>query len=180
MKLATTFQFTGDPAKLTRHIQDLESAGIDVVITPEIYGFDLVSTLGYLAGQTKTVQLMPGIMPLYSRSAALIAQSAATIDALSGGRFILGLGTSGPQVIEGWHGVPFSKPMGTTRDVIDICRKVWSRERVEHDGTAIKLPLPLPGELFDLVGGPVQDLVHQRDATNVRRACIRTARTIDA
>lgn len=142
MKLATTFQFTGDPAKLTRHIRDLESAGIDVVITPEIYGFDLVSTLGYLAGQTSTVELMTGIMPLYSRSPALIAQSAATIDALSGGRFILGLGTSGPQVIEGWHGVPFSKPLGTTRDVIDICRKVWSRERVEHDGKAVKLPLP--------------------------------------
>jgi len=142
MKLASTFSFTGDPAKMTRHIKDLESAGVDVVITPEIYGFDLVSTLGYLAGQTTTVQLMPGIMPLYSRSPALIAQTAATIDALSGGRFILGLGTSGPQVIEGWHGVPYSKPIGTTRDVIEICRKVWARERLEHDGKAVKLPLP--------------------------------------
>jgi alkanesulfonate monooxygenase SsuD/methylene tetrahydromethanopterin reductase-like flavin-dependent oxidoreductase (luciferase family) len=77
MKLAATFAFTGNPQKMASHVRDLESAGIDVVITPEIYGFDLVSTLGYLAGQTTTVELMSGIMPLYSRSAALIAQSAA-------------------------------------------------------------------------------------------------------
>ncbi|NOX31870.1 MAG: LLM class F420-dependent oxidoreductase [Actinobacteria bacterium] len=142
MKLATTIAFTGDPQKMAGHVRDLESAGIDVVITPEIYGFDLVSTLGYLAGQTTTIELMSGIMPLYSRSAALIAQSAAGIDALSGGRFTLGLGTSGPQVIEGWHGVPYNKPIGTTRDVIEICKKVWARERVSHDGRAITLPLP--------------------------------------
>ena len=142
MKLATTFQFTGDPKGLANQIRDLESAGVDVVVTPEIYGFDLVSTLGYLAGQTETVQLMSGIMPLYSRSAALIAQSAATIDALSGGRFILGLGTSGPQVIEGWHGVPYDKPLATTRDVIDICRRLWRRQPIEHSGRAITLPLP--------------------------------------
>ena len=134
MKLATNFQFTGDPVKMTRQIQDMESAGIDVVVTAEIYGFDMVSTLGYVAAKTERVELMTGIMPLYSRSAALIAQSAATLDALSGGRFILGLGTSGPQVIEGWHGVPYTKPIGTTRDVIEICRKVWARERVEHEG----------------------------------------------
>ncbi len=142
MKLATTFQFTGDPAKTAQQVKDYESAGIDVVITPEIYGFDLVSTLGFLAGQTTTVELMSGIMPLYSRSPALIAQSAAGIDALSQGRFILGLGTSGPQVIEGWHGVPYNKPIGTTRDVIEICKKVWARDRVEHDGRAVTLPLP--------------------------------------
>ena len=82
MKLATTFQFTGDPAKTAQQVKDYESAGIDVVITPEIYGFDLVSTLGFLAGQTTTVELMSGIMPLYSRSPALIAQSASGIDAL--------------------------------------------------------------------------------------------------
>jgi len=142
MKLATTIAFTGDPQKMVGHVRDLESAGIDMVITPEIYGFDLVSTLGYLAGQTTTIELMSGIMPLYSRSAALIAQSAAGIDALSGGRFTLGLGTSGPQVIEGWHGVPYNKPIGTTRDVIEICKKVWARDRVSHDGRAITLPLP--------------------------------------
>ncbi len=158
MKLAATFAFTGNPQKMASHVRDLESAGIDVVITPEIYGFDLVSTLGYLAGQTTTVELMSGIMPLYSRSAALIAQSAAGIDALSGGRFILGLGTSGPQVIEGWHGVPYTKPIGTTRDVIEICKKVWARERVEHDGSAIQLPLP--AELGTGLGKPLKFMHH--------------------
>jgi F420-dependent oxidoreductase-like protein len=107
----------------------------------EVYGYDLVSTLAYLAGQTERTQLMSGILPLYSRSPALIAQTAATIDALSGGRFVLGLGTSGPQVIEGWHGVPFDKPLARTRDTIEICRKVWSGDKVEHHGPSYSLPL---------------------------------------
>ncbi len=142
MKLATTISFDGDPAKLVGQVKDLERAGIDRVWGGEIYGFDLVSTLAYLAGQTDRVELMTGILPVYSRSPALIAQTAATIDALSGGRFVLGLGTSGPQVIEGWHGFPFDKPLGRTRDTIEICRKVWSGERVVHEGLAFSLPLP--------------------------------------
>ena len=113
-----------DPEALARRAQDLESAGVDLVWGGEIYGFDLVSTLAYLAGKTERMKLMTGILPIYSRTPALIAQTAMTIDALSGGRFILGLGSSGPQVIEGWHGVPFNKPLGMTRDVIEICRKV--------------------------------------------------------
>ena len=84
---------------------------------------------------------MTGILPVYSRSPALIAQTAITIDTLSEGRFVLGLGTSGPQVIEGWHGVAFKKPLGMTRDVIEICRKVWSGDKVEHEGRAFNLPL---------------------------------------
>ncbi len=103
----------------------------------EIYGYDLVSTLGFLAGQTEHAQLMTGIIPLYPRSPALIAQTATTLDALSGGgRFILGLGASGPQVIEGWHGAPFEQPLARTRDAIEICRKVWSGAKVSHDGQA--------------------------------------------
>ena len=131
-----------DPESLARHVQNLESAGVDLVWGGEIYGYDLVSTLAFVAGQTKTMQLMTGILPVYSRSPALIAQTAITIDTLSQGRFVLGLGTSGPQVIEGWHGVPFHKPLGLTRDVIDICRKVWSGDKVEHEGRAFSLPLP--------------------------------------
>lgn len=131
-----------DPASLAQQAQDLERAGVDLVWGGEIYGYDLVSTLAFLAGQTSRMELMTGILPVYSRSPALIAQTAATIDTLSGGRFVLGLGTSGPQVIEGWHGVPFTKPMGMTRDVIEICRKVWSGDKVVHEGTAFSLPLP--------------------------------------
>ncbi len=142
MKLSTTIGFSGDPQKLASRARDLESAGIDRLWGGEIYGFDLVSTLAFLAGQTERVELMTGILPVYSRSPALIAQTAATIDALSNGRFVLGLGTSGPQVIEGWHGVPFEKPLARTRDTIEICRKVWSGDRVIHDGRAYSLPLP--------------------------------------
>jgi len=131
-----------DPASLAQQAQDLERAGVDLVWGGEVYGYDLVSTLAFLAGQTSRMELMTGILPVYSRSPALIAQTAATIDTLSGGRFVLGLGTSGPQVIEGWHGVPFTKPMGMTRDVIEICRKVWSGDKVVHEGTAFSLPLP--------------------------------------
>ena len=141
MKLSTTISFTGDPARLATQARDLEAAGIDLLWSGEIYGFDLTSTLAYLAGQTERVELMTGIVPVYSRSPTLIAQTAATIDALSGGRFVLGLGTSGPQVIEGWHGVPFDKPIARTRDTIEICRKVWSGEKVIHDGPSYQLPL---------------------------------------
>ena len=129
-----------DPKRLTQHVTDLEAAGVDMIWGGEIYGFDLVSTLAYVAAKTERIQLMTGILPIYSRSPAIIAQTAMTIDALSEGRFILGLGTSGPQVIEGGHGVPFSKPMGRTRDVIEICRKVWSGDKVVHDGSAVSLP----------------------------------------
>jgi F420-dependent oxidoreductase-like protein len=141
MKISTTIALSGDPQKLAGRARDLESAGVDLMWGAEIYGYDLVSVLGFLAGQTEHAQLMTGIIPLYSRSPALIAQTAATLDALSNGRFVLGLGSSGPQVIEGWHGVPFEKPMGRTRDTIEICRKVWSGDKVEHDGPTYTLPL---------------------------------------
>lgn len=141
MKISTTIGLGGDPQRLAQQARDLESAGVDLMWGAEIYGYDLVSILGFLAGQTEHAQLMTGIIPLYSRSPALIAQTAATLDALSNGRFVLGLGSSGPQVIEGWHGVPFEKPMGRTRDTIEICRKVWSGDRLEHDGPTYQLPL---------------------------------------
>lgn len=142
MKLSSSLGFfTGDPNELARHVRDLESAGVDRIWGGEAYGFDLATPLAFLAGQTSTVELMSGIFPVYSRTPSLIASTAASIDALSQGRFVLGLGTSGPQVIEGWHGVPFEKPLGRTRDVIEVCRKVWSGDRVTHDGRTMSLPL---------------------------------------
>jgi F420-dependent oxidoreductase-like protein len=145
VKITATIAFNGDPEQLATRARDLESAGVDVLWGGEIYGYDLVSTLAFLAGKTEHAQLMTGIIPLYSRSPALIAQTAATLDALTGGRFILGLGASGPQVIEGWHGVPFEKPLDRTRDTIEICRKVWHGEKVSHEGRAYSLPLPAGG-----------------------------------
>ncbi len=142
MKISTTLGFDGDPVRFARQAKDLESAGVDLVWGGEIYGYDLVTALGFLAGQTTTLELMTGIIPVYSRTPALIAQTAATLDALSNGRFHLGLGSSGPQVIEGWHGVPFDKPLQRTRETIEVCRKVWSREPLAYDGKTIQLPLP--------------------------------------
>ncbi len=142
MKLCTAMMFDGNVERFTSTIQNLEAAGVDMILIPEIYGFDQVSVLGYVAAKTERVELMTGIVNVYSRSPALIAQTAATIDSLSGGRFTLGIGTSGAQVIEGWHGVPFKRPLGRTRDTVDICRKVWSGEKVTHEGKAVSLPLP--------------------------------------
>ena len=112
----------------------LEKAGLDLVWVAEAYGFDGVSLMGYLAARTETVQIAAGILPIYTRTPSLLAMTAAGVDALSDGRCHLGLGASGPQVIEGWHGVPYDKPLGRTREIIDICRKVWKRERLDHDG----------------------------------------------
>lgn len=140
MKLSTQLTASREPAALAAHATQLEAAGLDLLWSPELYGHDAVSTLGFVAGRTSQVQLMTGIIPLYSRTPALIAQTAATLAALSEDRFVLGLGSSGPQVIEGWHGVAFDRPIARTRDTIDICRKVWRGERLVHDGDTISLP----------------------------------------
>src|SRR5690349_23078019 len=108
----------------------------------EVYTFDAVSQLGYLAAVTERVELMSAIFPIYSRTPALTAMTAAGLDYVSGGRFTLGLGTSGPQVIEGWHGVPYDAPVGRTRELIEICRKVWRREVLDYQGKHYTLPFP--------------------------------------
>ncbi len=158
MKLCTMLTFDGDPVRLAAKVRDLESAGVDMVLVPEIYGFDQVTVLGFVAAKTERIELMTGIANVYSRSPALIAQTAATIDAISGGRFTLGLGTSGAQVVEGWHGVAFAKPLGRTRDTIDICRKVWSGDKVIHDGKAVTLPLP--ADVGTGLGKPLKFMNH--------------------
>ena len=162
MKLSTSISYTGDPRKAAAQARDLEAAGVDMLWVAELYSFDAVSILGYLAAHTERAELASGILPLYSRTPALTAMTAAGLDAVSGGRFVLGLGTSGPQVIEGWHGVPFDKPLTRTRELIDICRLVWKRERVVYDGDAYQLPLPPEqgtglGKPLKLINHPVRD-----------------------
>src|SRR5215208_1277611 len=130
----------------------------------EVYTFDAVSQLGYLAAVTERVELMSAIFPIYSRTPALTAMTAAGLDFVSGGRFTLGLGASGPQVIEGWHGVPYDAPLGRTREVVEICRKVWRRERLEHEGRYYRLPLPPEqgtglGKPLKLISHPVRDRI---------------------
>ena len=142
MKLSMQVPYSGGFKQSAALVRDYERAGLDIVWVAEAYGFDAPSFMGYLAATTETIQIGSAILPIYSRTPTLIAQTAAGIDAMSDGRCILGLGASGPQVIEGWHGVPYQAPLGRTREIIDICHLVWKRERVTYDGRYYTLPLP--------------------------------------
>ena len=134
--------YSGDFHADVERVVQLEQAGLDVVWVPEAYSFDAVSQMGYLAAKTSTIEIGSGILNVFSRTATCMAQTAAGLDYVSGGRFILGLGASGPQVIEGFHGVPYEKPMPRIRDYINVCRMTWRREKVIYDGPTTKIPLP--------------------------------------
>ncbi|MCZ2806317.1 LLM class F420-dependent oxidoreductase [Modestobacter sp. VKM Ac-2983] len=161
MRIGIQASYAGDFKQTAEEIRDLESAGLDVAMCAEVYTFDAVSQLGYLAAVTDRVELMSGILPIYSRTPALIAMTAAGLDFVSGGRFTLGLGASGPQVIEGWHGLPYDAPLQRTREIVEICRQVWRRERLEHDGKKYQVPLPADqgtglGKPLKLINTPVR------------------------
>jgi F420-dependent oxidoreductase-like protein len=143
MQISMQLSYAGGFKESAQLANDLERAGLDLVWVAEAYGFDAVSLMGYLAATTERVQIAAGILPIYSRTPTLLAMTAAGVDALSDGRCQLGLGASGPQVIEGWHGVPYDKPIGRTREIIEVCRKVWAREeRLVHEGPNYTMPLP--------------------------------------
>ncbi|MCI2976088.1 MAG: LLM class F420-dependent oxidoreductase [Ferrimicrobium sp.] len=142
MKLAMQINYAGNILETVEQVVTYEAAGLDIVFVAEAYGFDAVSILGYLAAKTSRVELGPGILPIYSRTPALIAQTATGLDYVSNGRAVLGLGASGPQVIEGWHGVAYDRPLARTRELIEICRRVWRRERLESQGL---YQIPLAG-----------------------------------
>ena len=133
--------YAGGFAETVVELGDYEKAGLDIVFVPEVYSFDAVSQLGFLAAKTERLQIASGIFQLYSRTPALTAMTAAGLDYVSGGRFTLGIGASGPQVIEGWHGVPYDAPIGRAREIIEICRMVWRRERLAYQGRYYQLPL---------------------------------------
>src|ERR1700710_3016648 len=142
MKLSTPLMYNGNPRDAADEVAALERAGLDTVWVAEAYGFDSPTLMGYLAARTETVEIGAAILNVYSRTPALLAQTAAGLDHGSGGRAILGLGASGPQVIEGWHGMPYSKPLGRTREAIEIIRAALRREVVEFQGKSFTLPLP--------------------------------------
>ncbi len=138
-----TLNYAGGHEESARQAAALEKVGLDVVWVAEAYSFDAPSFMGYLAAKTERLEIGSAILPIYSRTPTLLAMTAAGIDALSGGRAILGLGASGPQVIEGFHGVPYDRPLGRTREIIEICRDVWAREApLVHDGVSYHIPLP--------------------------------------
>lgn len=163
MKISMQIGYAGGFAESVAQVQALEKAGLDIVYVAEAYGYDAVSLMGYLAAATETVQIASGILPIYTRTPTLIAMTAAGVDELSEGRCILGLGASGPQVIEGFHGVAYDAPIQRTREIIDICRNVWKREApVVHDGK--KYQLPLPADQGTGLGKPLKIITHPRRA----------------
>ena len=164
MRIGIQASYSGGFHQTAAEIRELESAGLDLATVAEVYTFDAVSQLGYLAAVTDRVELMSGIFPIYSRTPALTAMTAAGLDFVSDGRFTLGLGASGPQVIEGWHGVPYDAPLQRTREVVEICRQVWRRERLVHEGPKYTVPLPAEqgtglGKPLKLINTPVRDRI---------------------
>ncbi len=141
MKLSHPLMYSGNPREAADQVAALEGAGLDGVWVAEAYGFDSPTLMGYLAAKTERLEIGSAILNIYSRTPSALLQTAAGLDNVSGGRAILGLGASGPQVIEGFHGVPYDKPVTRTREIVDLIRRGLRRETLTHQGT-FTLPLP--------------------------------------
>ena len=164
MRTGVFLSYAGGFHEAAGHVAVLERQGVDIVLVAEAYSFDAISQLGYLAAKTSTIELGSGVVPIYTRTPTLLAMTAAGLDYVSDGRFRLGIGTSGPQVMEGFHGVPFDAPLGRTREVVQICRQVWRRERVSHQGKNYQIPLPPGrgtglGKPLKLINQPVRERI---------------------
>lgn len=162
MKFGMQIDYAGGFAESAATVADYEKAGLDIAWVAEAYGFDAPTFMGYLAAKTESITIGAGILPIYTRTPTLMAMTAASMDMLTNGRFILGLGASGPQVIEGFHGVKYDAPLGRTREIIDICRIVWKRERVTYDGKYYQLPLPAGegtglGKPLKMIAKPIRE-----------------------
>jgi F420-dependent oxidoreductase-like protein len=142
MRIAIGFGGGPDWARAAAFVQEAEKLGVDFCWTAETWGFDAATPIGYLAGKTEKIRLGTGIMQLGSRSPAMLGMTALTLNSMSNGRFTLGLGASGPQVVEGWHGVRFAHTVPRIRDAVNIVRMVTRGERVAYQGEYYELPLP--------------------------------------
>ncbi|MFI0445656.1 LLM class F420-dependent oxidoreductase [Actinomadura sp. 6N118] len=164
MRIGTTLAYSAGFKEAAAGLRDLETAGVEIAFVAEAYSFDAVSQLGYLAGATDRIHLASAILPIYTRTPTLLAMTAAGLDYVSDGRFTLGLGASGPQVVEGFHGVPYDAPIARTREIVEICRRVWRREEVVYEGAHYELPLPADrgtglGKPLKLINHPVRDRI---------------------
>ena len=164
MRLGLQLSYTNGIRDVADEIIDLEAAGLQLVSVPEAYSFDSVSQLGYLAAVTERLELSSGIMQVLTRTPALVAMTAASLDHASAGRFSLGIGASGPQVIEGFHGASYERPLTRLREIIEICRVVWRRERLEHSGSYYTVPLSSGfgtdvGKALKLVNEPLRERI---------------------
>ncbi|MEU8891482.1 LLM class F420-dependent oxidoreductase [Streptomyces sp. NPDC048442] len=143
MKISMQLKYDTDIVAAAGQVAALEQAGLDLIWVPEAYGYDAPSFMGYLAARTERIGIGSGILSVFSRTPALLAMTAAGVDALSGGRCHLGLGSSGPQVVEGFHGVPYGAPLARTRETIEVMRAFWRRDKaVQYSGRSVRLPLP--------------------------------------
>jgi F420-dependent oxidoreductase-like protein len=165
MRIGIFLDYAGSGFKeAVDRVVELEKVGVDLALVAEAYSYDAVSQLGYLAAKTDRVELASGVFPIFTRTPTLLAMTAAGLDFVSDGRFRLGIGTSGPQVMEGFHGVEFDHPLGRTREVIEICRQVWRRENVMFDGKHYQVPLPPDhgtglGKPLHLINHPVRERI---------------------
>ena len=146
MKLGVNLGYAApgtNPAELVPLVKTAEALGYDSVWAAEAWGTDAVTVLAWLAASTTKINVGSAIMQIPGRTPANTAMTAATLDLMSGGRFILGLGTSGPQVVEGWHGQPWGKPLGKTREYVELVRAALRREALEHHGEHYRIPYDL-------------------------------------
>jgi F420-dependent oxidoreductase-like protein len=152
-------------------IRRAESLGFDSAWTAEAYGNDAITTATWIAAHTEKLRVGPAIMQMPARTPAMTAMTAMTLDQLSGGRFILGLGPSGPQVVEGWHGVPYGRPLTRTREYIEILRKIFAREApLTHEGYHYHIPVSGPGTTG--LGKPLKSILHGRPDIPIYTASI--------
>jgi F420-dependent oxidoreductase-like protein len=139
-------------------VKEAEAAGFDSVWAAEAYGSDTATVLAWLAAQTKTIKLGSAIFQIPARTPAMTAMTAATLDQLSGGRMLLGIGSSGPQVAEGWHGQPFARQLQRTREYVEVLRQALARERLDYHGELYEMPIPDgPGKALKLMISPAQE-----------------------
>ena len=162
MKLGVNIGYSGAQVQIPmERIRAVEALGFDSVWTAEAYGSDAVTPLAYIAAQTTRIKLGTAILQVPARTPAMCAMTMSTLDALSGGRALVGLGLSGPQVVEGWHGVPYGRPGARMREYVEILRAIWAREEpVSHQGQEYQMPYTGPGATG--LGKPLKSILHGR------------------
>ncbi|ROZ83442.1 LLM class F420-dependent oxidoreductase [Gordonia sp. OPL2] len=165
LKLGMPINYAGDFRETINNLADFEAVGVDRIAVPEAYSFDAVSQLGYIAAKTERMELQTAILPMFSRTPTNLAMTAAGLDYISDGRAVLGIGASGPQVIEGFHGVKYDYPVGRAREHAEICRQVWRRDKVDFQGKHYTLPLDEEhggsglGKSLKIINHPVRDRI---------------------
>lgn len=184
MRLSMALSYSGGFKETVDKVVALEQAGLDLVWVAEAYTFDAISQVGYLAARTERLQIGTGIVNVYSRTPTLLGMTAAGCDYVSDGRFVLGLGASGPQVVEGFHGIAYEKPLTRIVETIDVVRRVLRREVIDVDGETVQIPLPAGegtglGKPLKLINRPVRSEVPIWWASLMGKSVEATARVAD-